>query len=90
MSIKVCFHGYISPSSNLVHVAEVSGNTIGQCLDEFVKLYPGAKKSLFDEDGKLGGYFSVIANEGWVFPEEINKPTKDGDELHIVASFDGG
>jgi molybdopterin converting factor small subunit len=88
--IKVCFHGYLSPLPNLVNVAEVSGKTIGQCLDEFVKLYPSAKKSLFDEKGKLSQYFAVFVNEDRVFPEEINKPIKDGHELHIVSLFGGG
>ncbi len=86
----MCFHGYISPSPNLVHVAEVSGNTIGQCLGEFIKLYPSTKKLLFEENGNLGGYFGFIVNESWVYPEEINKPIEDGDELRIVALFDGG
>jgi len=90
MSIKVCFHGYLSPFPDLVNVAEVRGSTIGQCLDEFVKLYPRAEGCLFDENGKLGEYFAVFVNEGMVSPEEINRPIKDGDEINIVSLFDGG
>lgn len=89
MSIKVYFHGYISPLPNLVNVAEVSANTISQCLDEFVKFYPNAK-SLFDENGKLGDIFALFVNGDMVSPEEINKPVKDKDELHIVSLFEGG
>jgi molybdopterin converting factor small subunit len=90
MSIKVCFHGYISPLPNLVNVAEVSGNTVGQCLADFVKLYPGAKERVFDENGKLREYFALFVNEEHISPEEIDRPIKDGYELHIVPLIDGG
>jgi hypothetical protein len=90
MSIKVYFHGYISPLPNLVNIAEVDANTIDQCLDKFIKFYPSAKECLFDENGKLKAIFGLFVNRDMVSPEEIHKPVKDKDELHIVSLFDGG
>ena len=53
MSAKIHFYGYIAPFPNLENIAEVKGNTISQCLDHFVDLYPGVKNALFDENGKM-------------------------------------
>ena len=89
MTVKVYFHGYIAPLPNLVNVANVSGKTVGECIDEFVSLYPGVKKGLFDKSGKFSEYFVVFVNGNKVSPEE-NKPVQDGNELHIVSLADGG
>ena len=90
MNAKVYFHGYISPSPNLVNIAEVSGNTVSQCLDHFVNLYPRIKKVLFDENGKVHEYFWIVVNTDSVSLEELTKPVKDGDELHIIPVIGGG
>jgi len=90
MSAKIYFHGYISPFPNLVNVAEVNGNTIGQCLDHFVNLYPKVKNALFDENSKVREYFWIVVNGDVVSLEELAKPVKDGDELHIIPVVGGG
>lgn len=89
MTVKLYFHGYISPLPNLVNVADVSGKTVVQCVDEFVKLYPSIKKSLFDEKGKFSEHFVVFIDGNKVSVDE-NKPVEDGQELHIVSLVDGG
>ena len=90
MNAKIYFHGYISPYPNLVNIAEVSGDTVSECLDHFVNLYPGIKKVLFDENGKVCEYFWIVVNTDVVSVEELAKPVKDGDELHIIPMIGGG
>jgi len=90
MKAKVYFHGYISPYPNLVNIAEVRGNTVSQCLDYFVNLYPRIKKVLFDENGKVSEYFWIAVNTDVISVEELAKPVKDGDELHIIPMIGGG
>jgi len=90
MSAKVYFHGYIAPSPDMVNVAKVSGNTVGQCLDNFVNHYPRAKEVLFDENGKVREHFWLVINSNSISHEELDKPVKSGDELHIMQTICGG
>ncbi|MFH1383162.1 MAG: MoaD/ThiS family protein [Chloroflexota bacterium] len=90
MSVKVCFHGYISPLPNLSNDAEVKGKTIGQCLDEFLKLYPNARQSFFDKEGKFSSDFAIFLNGDMATSTEIYQPVEDGDILDIISIFEGG
>jgi molybdopterin converting factor small subunit len=64
--------------------------TVGECLDHFVRRYPGARRLLFDKKDKLLSYVEVYVNEETTYPEELAAPVKDGDEISIVYLFSGG
>ena len=87
---KVYFHSYIAPSPNMVNVAEVKGNTVGECLDNFVKVYPRAKEILFDDTGKIHEHFWIVLNNHNISPQELDKPVNNGDEIHIMITICGG
>jgi len=89
-SAKVYFHGYIAPSSNTVNVAEVEGNTVGECLKGFVKHYPRAKEILFDNTDKIYEHFWIVLNNHSISPEELKEPVHNGDEIHIMMTICGG
>jgi len=67
-----------------------NGRTIGECLNDLVKKYPQLKELLLNKDGKLLDYLDVYVNRESAYPEELAKPVKDGDELHIVNIVVGG
>ena len=90
MSIKVNIHPNFRHFTNDQDVAEVNGSSVGQCLDHLVKQFPGIEKGLFDKQGKLLNYVDIYVNLESAFPEELAKPVKDGDELHIVLMIAGG
>ena len=81
---------FLQDLTNGVKVTKVSGNTVGECLDDFVKQFPSTKKLLFDKDGKLFGHIDIFVNGVSTFPEELVKPVNDGDTISMLYLVDGG
>jgi len=90
MSIKINIHPALQQFSNGQDATEVNGNTVGQCLNDMVKQFPGIEKGLFSKNGKLLDFVDIYINEESSFPEELDKPVKDGDELYITLVIVGG
>ena len=90
MSIKINISPILHQYTNGQKVAEVNGRTVSQCLDHLVKQFPSLKQGLFDKNGKLRSYLDVYVNGKSAFPEELAKPVKDGEELHIILLIGGG
>jgi molybdopterin converting factor small subunit len=76
--------------TNGVKVAKVSGNTVGECLDYFIRQFPHTKGLLFDKDGKLFGHIDIFVNGVSIFPEELAKPVNDGDTISMLYLIVGG
>jgi len=90
MGIKVNINPILYQHTNNQGIAEVKGDTVGQCLDHLVKQFPSIEKALFDKKGKLLNYIDIYINGESSYPEELSKPVKEGDELHIVIIIAGG
>ncbi len=90
MSIKIHLDTVLSYSINSQEVVVVRGNTVGECLNHLVKQFPAIEKMLFAKNGKLLGYVSIYVNGEDAYPDELAKPVKDGDELHILYILGGG
>lgn len=90
LSIKI----NIGPS--LVHFTdnqetiEVAGINVGQCLAQLVAKFPELKDSIFNKNGKLNNHIDIYINSESAYPEELAKPVKDGDQIHIVSQLAGG
>ncbi len=90
MSIKIDIPSYLQPFTNDMEVIEVNGSTVGECLNYLVKQFPSIEKMLFTKTGKLLGYVGIYVNGEDAYPEELAKPIKDGDGLHILYIIGGG
>ncbi len=90
MSIKVHINSLLYQYTNNQSTAEVNGDTVGQCLEHLVEQFPSLKKALFNENGELLSYIEIYINEESAYPDELAKPVKPGDELHILFMVDGG
>ena len=88
MSIKIELSPILYQYTNDRQVAEVNGNTVGQCLSRLVKRF--TKLKLFDKDGKLFAYFRLYTNGSSVHSEALKQPVNDGDELSIMFVVGGG
>jgi molybdopterin converting factor small subunit len=73
-----------------LEVVEVSGRTVGDCLEDLVQQYPGMKEGLFDKKGKLLNVVEVYVNNESAYPEELAKSVKNGDEIQIILMLAGG
>ena len=69
---------------------EVNGKNVGECLQQLVTRFPDLKSWLFAKNGKLNNFIDIFVNAESAYPEELAKPVKDGDELHIIAILSGG
>jgi molybdopterin converting factor small subunit len=81
---------FLQHLTNAMKVAKVSGNTVGECLDDFVKQFPDAENLLFDMNRKLFGHIDLFVNGVSTFPEELAKPVNDGDTISMLYLIDGG
>jgi molybdopterin converting factor small subunit len=90
LSIKIEIPSYLQPYTNDTEVVEVSGGTVDQCLKHLVSQFPEMEKVLFAKSGELFDYVSIYVNGEDIYPEELAKPIKDGDELHLLYIVGGG
>lgn len=89
MSIKVNIPSEFDRFTGGRKIAEVSGRTVGECLDDLARQFPGMEVALL-KDGKLLNHVDVYINRESSYPEELAKPVKDGDELHIMLLIIAG
>jgi len=90
MSVTINLHPHLYHFTDGQQVVEVNGSTVGHCLADLVKQFPRIRQGLFSKDGKLLNYVDVYVNGESAYPEELTKPVKDGDELHITLIIAGG
>jgi hypothetical protein len=55
-----------------------------------VERYPELKPQVFDTGGKLQRTIEIYLNMTSAFPNELAKPTRDGDQIHITLMLAGG
>jgi len=90
VSVKVNINPFLTHLTNDQNVVEVDGSTVGQCLQQLIARFPEVKNWLFEKDGKLNRLIDIYVNLESSYPEELAKPVKDGDELHIIVILSGG
>ena len=90
MSVKIHIRPGMEQIAQGRSVVEVKGKTVGECLNQLIKLFPEMKSGLFAENGELLEYIDVFVNGKSSYPEELTKPVHDGDEIHILRVLGGG
>ena len=90
MPVKVRIHVTHRQYTNGLEVVTVEGNTVGECLNHLIKQFPGMEKALFAKKDKLLNVVEVFINHETAYPNELVKPVKDGDEIHLVIMLAGG
>ena len=83
MSVTINIPSNFRHYANGREVVEVYGSTVGQCLNNLIRQFPSIETGIFDKNGNLFNYIDVYVNLKSSYPEEMSKPVKDGDELHI-------
>jgi molybdopterin converting factor small subunit len=90
MAVKVHIHSTHRQFTNGLEVVTGEGNTVGECLNQLIKQFPGMEKALFAKKDKLLNNVEIYLNHTSAYPNELVKPVKDGDEIHLVIMLTGG
>jgi len=90
MAVKVYIHTTHRQFTNGLEVVPVEGRTVGECLNQVIKQFPGMEKALFAKKDKLLNTVEVYLNHASAYPDELIKSVKDGDEIHLILMLAGG
>jgi molybdopterin converting factor small subunit len=90
VAVKVNLHQTLRQFTNGQETIEVDGKTVGECLKNVVKKYPAMESSIFGGNGKLSNVVEIYLNLQSAYPNELAKPVKDGDEIHVTMMLAGG
>ena len=90
MSIKMYIHRTHRQFTDGLDIVEVEGNNVGNCLDDLIRHFPGMANALFDKKGKLLNAVEIYINQESAYPDELMKPVKGGDDIHLTLMLAGG
>jgi molybdopterin converting factor small subunit len=90
MSVKIHLHLTLRQFTNGQQIVEAQGTTVGECLKDLIRKFPSLESSIFDKKGKLNHIVEVYLNLQSAYPDELAKPVKDGDEIHVTMMLAGG
>ncbi len=90
MAVKVYIHITHRQFTNGLETVAVEGNTVGECLNQLIKQFPGMEKALFAKKDKLLNTVEIYLNHVSAYPNELAKPVKNGDEIHLLVMLAGG
>jgi molybdopterin converting factor small subunit len=88
LKVKIHIDETISQSTNNLRLVEVDGNTVGECLNGLIELFPGINKWIFGDHGLLLAVVSV--NSEIVYQESLNRPVREGDNVALFYMIGGG
>jgi molybdopterin converting factor small subunit len=90
MSVNVHIHTTHRQFTNGLKVVPVEGSAVGECLNQLIKQFPGMEKALFAKKDNLLKNVGIYLNHASAYPNELVKPVKDGDEIHLIVMLAGG
>jgi molybdopterin converting factor small subunit len=88
MSIKVRLNMPLQKLAGGKKMVKVSGNTVRECLNDLIKILPGAENNIFYKNGYLRPL--ILINNAHFPQDELDREVKDGDELWMITMMFGG
>ncbi len=88
MGVRIDIGSILSQFTRNQAVVEVSGSTVGECLEQLAVLFPEMGKVLYAEDGRYLNYVYIYLNGEKA--ELLTEPVKDMDELQLFPVISGG
>lgn len=90
MSIEIQLSSVFARYAGKQNIVTVKGSTVGECLEDLFNQIPELRKMLLDKDSNLRRVYDIYINGTSAYPQEMAKPVKDGDKLHIIPVIHGG
>ncbi len=63
---------------------DVSGKTVGDCLNQYLATRPDLKKDILSPNGNVNTTTYVWINKNPIISDHLVKEVKDGDELRLM------
>jgi molybdopterin converting factor small subunit len=89
VSIRVHVHKTHQQFTSGMEMVETEGMTVGDCLKDLVRKFPAMSEKVF-KNGKLNPLMEVYLNAQSAYPNELARPVKDGDQIHLTLMLSGG
>ena len=91
MSISVdIFYGHLKQLMGNPGSVQVTGGTVGECLDDLIEQYSGIDSLLFTKQRQLLRNVLVYVNAENDCKAELTTPVREGDKLIIIVFISGG
>ena len=91
MSIKVRVPPALTKGSSGSDTLEVTAANLPELINDLEARYPGVKKSICDDAGKLNRFINVFVNDEDIrFLGGDQYKFQDGDEVLLIPSIAGG
>ena len=88
--VTIVIPPFLQPYTANLESVDVSGSSVGECLNSLAGQFADIEKMLFAQNGELQPYVGIYINGNDISGEGLAKPVKDGDELHIFYMIAGG
>jgi len=88
MNIRIRLNHAFQPYADNMEMVEVTGDTVKECLDNLIKLFPVFKEILFTADGSLSAL--VLLNGETIVPKNLNRPVTEKNGLLLTPMIQGG
>ena len=90
MTVEINIPAFLQPLTCGVSNFNVSGQTLGECLDGLVQQFPGLRTRLYTGNGVLHKGINIFINSGRARHGDLTIPIDDGDKIHITYVTVGG
>ena len=91
MSVKVIIPTALRQHTNNEDELQLNSRDVKSALQELVTSFPGLKRYLYSDNGRLRNFINIYLNEEDIrYISGEDTPLKDGDTLMIVPSVAGG
>ncbi len=90
MSVKIHIHKTHRQYTDGLSLIETTGHTVGECLLDLTRRFPDIQPEIFTADGKPTRKIEIYLNMESAYPDELAKPVKDGDDIHLTLLLAGG
>ena len=91
MSIRIIIPAALRQYAENRDSVNLSGQNIGELLDNLMQKFPNMKKHLFSEDGQIRNFVNVYVNDDDIrYLENSETQLKEGDVISLIPSVAGG
>jgi len=88
MDVRIKLNHAFQPYAGNREIIEVKGNTVRECLDNLIGIFPVFKELLFNNDGALS---ALVLYEGEaILPNNLNRSVTKQSELVLMPMIQGG